>query len=73
MGRLSRSAVEILLRRAGLTVSQAEIEELQQAWFLLEPILELVRAEGRDPVVEPAQIFRADAWNASTDDDGGRP
>jgi hypothetical protein len=62
MGNTSRSEFEILVRRAGLSLPQGEVDELYQAWSLMGTMLERVRGHGRDRGMEPAQIFRADAW-----------
>lgn len=63
MGKVSRSDFDVLVRRASLALQPTEVDELHHAWSLVEPMLERVRGGGCDrSIIEPAQIFRADAW-----------
>lgn len=55
---LSPSDFEALIRRAGLTLTPAQVEHLYQAWDYVEPMLARVRREGRGREAEPATIFR---------------
>ena len=63
MGKISRNDFDVLVRRAGLALQPTEVDELHCAWALIEPMLERVRGRGDDRSMEPAQIFRADAWD----------
>lgn len=47
-----------LVRRTGVTLSPAEIEELYGAWGNIEPMLQRIRAGTRPREAEPALIFR---------------
>ncbi|MDT7952485.1 MAG: hypothetical protein RQ966_13360 [Acetobacteraceae bacterium] len=51
-----------LVRRAGLDLSAAEIEELYKAWEHVEPMLARVRAGGRPREAEPALIFQPESF-----------
>ena len=55
---LPQADVEALIRRAGLTLTAAQVAELYGAWAHVEPMLERVRAAGRGREAEPALIFR---------------
>lgn len=50
-----------LVRRAGVELSPAEIEELYGAWENIEPMLERIRAGSRPREAEPALIFRPES------------
>ncbi len=58
--RLPQSDFEALVRRAGLELTPAQIEHLYEAWELVEPMLDQVRAAGRGREAEPALIFKAE-------------
>ena len=48
-----------LIRRAGLELPSAEIEELYTAWENIEPMLDRIRGRAtRSREAEPATIFR---------------
>lgn len=49
---------EALLRRAGLTLTDAQVTELHAGWAYVEPMLDRIRAPGRDRGAEQALIFR---------------
>ena len=59
--RLPQEDFAALVRRAGVELSPAEIEELYGAWRHLEPMLERVRAGSRPREAEPALIFRPES------------
>ncbi len=62
MANISRDDFEALIRRAGLSLSTTQIEQIYEGWALVEPMLEAIRGEGRNRGAEPAHIFRADAY-----------
>ena len=47
-----------LVRRAGLALAPAQIEELHGAWGHIEPMLQRIRVHGRGREAELALIFR---------------
>ncbi len=55
---LPHADFEALIRRAGLDLAPAQIEDLYAAWAYVEPMLDRVRAAGRGREAEPAMIFR---------------
>ena len=57
---LSHDDFAALVRRAGVSLSAAEIAELYGAWSDVEPMLERIRGGIRPRETEPALIFRAD-------------
>ncbi len=59
MTKLSREDVEGQFRRAGLALSQAQIDELHEVWGLVEPMLDRIRNPERERSAEPSHIFRA--------------
>lgn len=59
---ISREAFEALVHRSGLALSTREIDELRSAWPLLQPLLDRVRGTRRDRSVQPALVFRPDAY-----------
>lgn len=48
---------EALVRRAGLSLSPAEIADLYGAWPHIEAMLERLRSPARGREAEPAHIF----------------
>jgi hypothetical protein len=62
MTKNSRDDFEALIRRVGLSLSPAQIEQTHEGWALLEPMLDRVRSSGRDRAAEPAPVFRAAAY-----------
>ena len=59
---LSRTDLDVLLRRAGLTLSPAEADEIHTGWALVEPMLARLRKANRGREAEPAHIFRPDIF-----------
>ena len=59
--RLPQDDFAALVRRAGVQLSSAEIEELYGAWENIEPMLERIRAGTRPREAEPALIFRPES------------
>ena len=51
---------EALVRRAGLTLTAAQVTEIYQGWFYVEGMLERIRTPLRGREAEPAHIFRPD-------------
>ena len=66
--KTSHDDFEALIRRAGLPLSAAQIEQIQEGWALVEPLLERIRSQGRDRAAEPAHIFRADVYALRSSD-----
>lgn len=62
MAKTSRDDVEILIRRAGLSLSITQVGQIHKAWGLVEPMLKRIRNHDRDRVAEPAPIFLAEAY-----------
>jgi len=56
--KLPQADFEVLIRRAGLRLTEAQIAELYTAWEHVEPMLERVRAPGRGREAELALVFR---------------
>lgn len=68
MTRTSREDIEVLIRRAGLSLAPAQIDEIHEGWTRVEPMLDRIRGEGRSRALAPAHIFRADAFGREADD-----
>lgn len=66
MAKISRSDLEVLLRRAGVSLRPEQISDVHTGWTLLEPLLERVREAHCDFSSEPAPLFRANAFNPVT-------
>jgi hypothetical protein len=62
MEKISRTDFEAMISRTGLRLSATQIMEIYEAWPLVEPMLERVRNHMPVRAVEPAHIFRADAY-----------
>jgi hypothetical protein len=62
MTKTSRDDFEALIRRAGLSLSPTQVEQIHEGWALVEPMLDRIRGTGRDRAAEPAHIFRAEAY-----------
>ena len=62
MENISRNEFELLVRRAGLSLSCDKLDELHGAWGLVEPILARIRGTARDRTAEPSSVFHADAY-----------
>jgi len=61
--KLSRADFATALRRAGLAVSDAGIDDVHaNAWPSMEAMLDRIRAVDRPPGAEPAHVFRPDAF-----------
>ena len=63
MSEISQSDLEILLRRAGVSLETDQLSDIQAGWELLQPLLARLRQEDCDYTSEPAPLFRADAFN----------
>jgi hypothetical protein len=50
----------VLVRRAGLALTEAQINEIYQGWGYAERMLERIRVPGRGREAEPAHIFRVE-------------
>ncbi|HEX3347388.1 MAG TPA: hypothetical protein VHS58_04720 [Acetobacteraceae bacterium] len=57
MPKTSRQDFEALVRRAGLTLTPEQIEEMHTGWAYVEPMLERIRTHGRGREAEPALTF----------------
>ena len=61
--KLSRADFAAALRRAGLAVSDAQIDVVHgKAWPSMEDLLDRLRAVDRPPGAEPAHVFRPDTF-----------
>ena len=58
----TRADFEALVRRAGLTLTDAQVGVIHEAWAYVEQMLERVRTPGRDRAAEPAHIFKPDVF-----------
>lgn len=56
--KLPQADFEVLVRRAGLRLTEAQIQDLYSGWALIEPMLERVRAPGRGREAELGLVFR---------------
>jgi len=56
--KLPQQDFEALVRRAGLSLTPAQVAELYMGWQYVEPMLDRVRVHGRGRDAEPALIFR---------------
>lgn len=63
MTKIMRKDFEALVRRTGVLLSPDQITEIHEGWGHVEPMLERIRAPGRDRSVEPAHIFQPDAYD----------
>jgi hypothetical protein len=54
----SRADFEALVRRAQLSLTEAQVDDLYSAWPLIERMLERLRNPARGREAEPAHIFR---------------
>ena len=57
---------EAFVRRAGLSLTSAQIGHLLKGWALVEPMLDRIRSSNRERTVEPAHVFRADAYTPAS-------
>jgi hypothetical protein len=55
--KTSLTDFEALVRRAGLTLSEAQTADLYGAWPHIEAMLERLRSPARGREAEPAHIF----------------
>jgi hypothetical protein len=51
----------VLVRRAGLALTEAQINEIYQGWGYVERMLERIRVPGRGREAELAHTFRPEA------------
>ncbi len=54
----SLAEFEVLTRRAGLVLTQAQVAELYVGWAYVEPMLDRIRTPERGREAEPALVFR---------------
>lgn len=59
MTNISREDFDALLRRSGLSLSAGRVEEIHEAWELIEPMLERVRDSGRGGLDACGLMFNA--------------
>ncbi len=64
--KLSLTDFEALVRRAGVVLTQARTREIYQAWAQVEPMLDRIRATGRDRSAELALTFDPAAFGTET-------
>jgi hypothetical protein len=57
-----REDMDALLRRAGLSLTPSQIDQLHEGWTMMAPQLDRVRLYGRDRAAEPGHIFRPDIF-----------
>ncbi len=62
MPHTTREDFEVLVRRAGLTLTPAQIDEIYVGWGFVEPMLDRIRTEGRERGAEPAHVFRPEFY-----------
>lgn len=53
-----------MVRRTGVILTTAQTEHIYEGWGYIEPMLERIRAHGRDRAAEPAHIFLPDVFDA---------
>lgn len=56
--KLSHDEFAVLVKRAGLRLSAAQLAEMYEAWAQVEPMVQRVRGHDRGREAEPAVIFR---------------
>jgi hypothetical protein len=66
MAMTSRSDFEALVRRAGVTLTEAQLETIYEGWGHIEPMLDRIRTHGRDRAAEPAHVFRPEIYVTET-------
>lgn len=59
--KTSLSDFIVLVRHAGLALTEAQINEIYQGWGYVERILERIRVPGRGREAELAHTFRPEA------------
>jgi hypothetical protein len=57
-GNTSLEDFEVLVRRTGMTLNAAQVQDLYSTWPLVERMLERLRNPARGREAEPAHIFR---------------
>lgn len=62
MRDVSQSDLELLIKRAGVSLPPEQVAEIQVGWELLQPLLARLQQEDCDFSSEPAPLFRADAF-----------
>ena len=55
---LSRIEFEVLVKRAGLALTAANIDDLYSAWPHIERFSAMLRSSARGREAEPAHLFR---------------
>lgn len=56
--KLSQDEFAVLVKRAGLRLTSAQLAEMYEAWTQVEPMVHRVRSHERGRAAEPAIIFR---------------
>ncbi len=64
MPKTSLQDFEAMVRRTGVILTTAQTEHIYEGWGYIEPMLERIRAHGRDRAAEPAHIFLPDVFDA---------
>ena len=70
MAITTREDMDALLRRAGLSLTPTQIDQLHEGWTLMAPHLERVRMYGRGREAEPGHIFRPDVFGTNEQEGG---
>ena len=55
--KLALAEFEVLVKRAGVSLTQAQLKEIHAGWAYVEPMLERIRAHGRGREAELALTF----------------
>jgi len=66
MANTSLEDFKAMVRRTGVTLTAAQTEDIYEGWGYVEPMLERIRAHGRDRAAEPAHIFLPDVFGTET-------
>ena len=59
---MSRADFAVLVRRAGLVLSEGELDDIYGGWVMVEPLLARIRTHGRERGAEPGHVFRPDVF-----------
>ena len=64
--KLSRADLEVLVRRAGVSLTPTQLAEIHTGWAYVEPMLERIRTHGRGREAELALTFNPAAFGTET-------
>ena len=65
--KLSLADFEVLVRRAGVSLTQEQLTEIHTGWAYVEPMLERIRAHGRGREAELALTFDPAAFGTEAE------